>query len=182
MMKLQLAKKKGDISTVLRSSEDTDAMQITEMSEDSLGSAHAGEIDRTSTLDVRDQFAGNNSFALPAEPNMMGMLQAELGAGHGGTGPVENDDDNETVGEFWTMAIHEAGAVRVERVNLLSDEPVDTRSTPRSATPPRGPGKSPVPGQPSRPGSSPIPGLDDLKIDNGGTLEEAATGLLEMFN
>ncbi|MEQ9409482.1 MAG: Flp pilus assembly protein CpaB [Fuerstiella sp.] len=193
-MKLTLAIRKGTISTVLRSSEDMDKIKITELTEDSLNGTNHGEIKRRSTLEVQEQFTETPGFVLPdPEPNIMTQLQAELELnGPSGSGPVPPAETNtEDDDQYWVMAIHQGGGVRVERVNLNSDEPIDTTGTKLPAvTAPRtkpAAGLEPV----AVPGSDSLPSIPELNpesaddADNGGLseLQEAATGLLDdLFN
>lgn len=171
-MKLQLAKKKGDISTVLRSSEDKEAIEIAGMEEDSLTGNRRNEIDQRSALDTRDAAA----FEVP-EFNLGGMF-AELEAAAQDNGPVasapiqvqkeavENIDKN-----IWIMAIHESGNVRVEQVDLTSDIPKDTSAERRNNLPMAAPGSSPVPA---------LPGLEGLDLD--ADLEDAFSALPDLLN
>ncbi|MCA9048793.1 MAG: Flp pilus assembly protein CpaB [Planctomycetaceae bacterium] len=171
MMKLTLAKRTGDISTVMRSSEDMDEISITEITEDNLKGREVGGINTTSTLDIGEQLGGFG-FSLPGPESIMGQLEAEYHGVPQASGPVAATApaEEEDKGEYWTMAIHESGAVRVEKVNLKSDEPIDTtgRSTPSA------PKVGPLP--------VPQAGLDDLGLGGSGDLEEAASGLLDLLN
>ena len=184
MMRLQLAKKKGEITTSLRSSEDMDSVTIAEMTEADLSSTTSNRNDGASTLDVREIYQDEpeeGGFKLPEEPGMHALLQESMNNGQpGGTGPIAMVDDLDDPSQYWTMAIHEAGGVRVEKVNLLSDAPIDRsgRST-KSAAGAKGAGPSGT-----GPALGPIPGIDDLNLGGGdsGDLEKAASGLLEMFN
>ena len=164
MMKLTLAKKKGDISTVLRSSEDMDEINIAEMTEETIEGRGGDVISSTSTLDVESAFS-NERFALPAEPVMTSLFQTEPQA----SAPVVAANVADDAGDFWTMAIYEAGAVRVEKVNLKSDEPIDTSASRTTIK--------------VKPEAVPIPqpGLDDLDLESGG-IEEAASSLMDLLN
>jgi len=184
LMKITLARKKGTISTALRSSEDVDKIRLTEMTEDSLSGGHPGDLSQVSSRDTRN--SEQPAFVLPEDSsqNIMNQLQAELQlTGPSGSGPVAGLDDSD---QYWTMAIHEAGAVRVERVNTSSDEPLDTRGGSQTNKPTTG-AKAATPKVPGIGDLPPIPGLGgDAGGDEGGsgleTLEEAATGLLDLFN
>lgn len=176
MMRLQLAKKKGDISTVLRSSEDTDAIDIAGMDESSLTAGPRSEVDQTSSQEAFGAlgFGGDGGgFALPemeADNSIMENLKAEVGA-NGGSGPV--GDQGPVIPEnVWVMAIHEGGGVRVEHVSTDSDIPKDTSGGGVI----RGSG-GPAPGMPGRGGPDPdLPPMEGL-----GGLDELASGFLEEF-
>ena len=183
LMKITLARKKGTISTALRSSDDIDKIRLAEMSEDSL-SGHRGDLNTASSRDTR--MSDQPAFVLPEDSsqNIMNQLQAELQLnGPSGSGPVGTDDSD----QYWTMAIHEAGAVRVERVNTNSDEPIDTRGGSRTDKPVTGNAAA----MPKIPEMGKLPSIPGLGGDEGGNeggsglegLEEAASGLLEgLFN
>jgi hypothetical protein len=182
MMRLQLAKKKGEITTSLRSSEDMDSMTLAEMTEEDLNSTTSNRNDGVSTLDIReihqiDEDEDEGGFRLPEEPGMHALLQESMNHGQpGGTGPIAMVDELSDPSKYWTMAIHEAGGVRVEKVNLLSDEPIDTSGkSAKGRTGSKG-------GAVMAPATGPIPGIDDLDLGDSGDLEKAASGLLEMFN
>lgn len=166
-MKLELARRKGDISTVLRSSEDKEAIDIAGMDESSLTGGPKSDVDETSSQG--DNVAGG--FALPEmdmamDKGLMENLQAEMG-GKQGSGPV--GPEAPVIPEnVWIMAIHEGGGVRVEHVSTDSDIPKDTSG-----------GAGLVPGNiavPSRGGPTPggVPELEGL-----GGLDEMASGLME---
>ena len=158
-MKLTVANRKGTISTVLRSAEDMDKSKVAGVTEDILSGARQGELDHRSALDVRNGLDDEpQGFALQAdEPNIMEQLQLELDEnGPAPSGPIPPEDDSD---EYWTLAIHEGGAVRVERVNLKSDEPIDTRNVPSpvGASAPTGPNTAGAGGG----GFNLPPGFDD---------------------
>lgn len=167
-MKLQLAKKKGDISTILRSSSDKEIIDIAGIEEDSLNGRRS-DINEASTLDTRV-----NAEAETPEFNFGGMF-AQLEAAAQDNGPVASapvmaakDTQDEAT---WIMAIYESGSVRVEHVNLTSDTPKDTYSAGRSSLP-----TVPVPGVPVPATPAALPGLEDLGLDE--TLES----LPDLFN
>lgn len=170
MMKLAVAKKKGQISTVLRSSEDKDEIDFAGMDDSFLTSrGDTARIDDKSSLDTM----GPVGFALP-EMDMMKNLQAEMGD-NGGSGPMQAV--TETIPQnIWVMAIHEGGQVRVEHVNEDSDVPKDTRGNSGPAVP----GNLTIPGR----GGAPSGGSADPDLDLGAGLsglEEIASGLSESF-
>ncbi len=179
-MTVTLASKKGTISTALRNSEDLDKIRLAGMTEDSLSGSRPGDLDTRSTRDTRT--TDIDGFKMPESPqNIMSQLQAELVVnGPTGSGPVTGMDDND---QYWIMAIHEAGAVRVERVNTESDEPIDTRGGSRENKPTSG-GPAAMPAIPGAGSLPPIPGLGGGEGGQGGLkeLEEAANGLLDLFN
>lgn len=188
MMTLQLAKKKGTISTSLRNNEDTDSIATAVMTEDVLESART-EVDETSILDGDD--GGIAGFRIPEaepkperqpEPTMQAQLLSAMNDGKTGPVTVAVAQPNDT----WTMAIYEGNGIRVEQVNLASDVPVDTRGSyggggfnpALGGT--KGAGGDPKaagPGGPSAggPGGS-VPGLDAL------TDEETQQDLIEQFS
>ena len=170
-MKLQLAKKKGDISTVLRSSEDKEAIEIAGMEEDSLTGYRRNEIDQRSALDIR----ADTDFVVP-EFNLGGTF-AELEAAAQDHGPVASAPvkaKKNTINEnIWIMAIHESGNVRVEHVDLTSDIPKDTSAAGRNGL------LAAAPVMPALPGLDDL-GLDDLGLDDG--LEEVISSLPDLFN
>ena len=165
-MKLTLAKKKGQISTVLRSSEDKDEVEFNGMDESFLTSrGDSARISDVSSLDTMME----GGFALP-EMDMMTNLQAEMGD-NGGSGPIQ-PAVAEVPQNTWIMAIHEGGQVRVEHVNEDSDVPKDTRGSSSPAMP----GAIGVPSRAGAPSGG--PGGPDLGAGLGG-LEEIVEGLSE---
>jgi len=171
MMILELADTKGEISTVLRSSADKDEIAMTGMTENDLEGAGTGTLNATSTLDVGDVLGG---FALPPEEPEGIIAQLENEFGPVRSEPLVQEDDDE---DFWTMAIYESGMVRVEKVNLKSDTPVEksVQQLPLSGASKR---DSPQGGLPS----APVGGLEGIEeLDEGG-LEELTSGLLDLFN
>ena len=169
-MILELADTKGEISTVLRSSADKEEISMTGMSENDLEGSGTGALNATSTLDVGTGLGG---FALPLdEPeDIVAQLKNEFIPAR--SEPLVQHDDE----EFWTMAIYESGMVRVEKVNLKSDVPIDTSVQP---LPLSGASKSSSPqsAEPSAPTGEP----EDLEGLDPEALEELTSGLLDMFN
>ena len=165
MMILELADTKGEISTVLRSTADKEQIAMTGISENDLEGSGTGALNATSTLDVGEGLGG---FALPLDEREDIVAQLENEFLPARSEPlVRNDDD-----EFWTMAIYEAGTVRVEKVNLKSDVPIDTsvQPLPLSGASKRG---SPQSAEPSAPTGEP----EELE-----GLEELTSGLLDMLD
>ena len=174
MMKLQLAKKKGDISTVLRSSEDKEMIEFAGLEEDSLTGGRRSELNDQSALDNRLE-AG---FAVP-EFNLGGMF-AELEAAAQDNGPTASAPvmaSKDRTENTWIMAIHESGSVRVEHVDLTSDVPKDTTAAGRN-TLPAAPGTMPGAVMPLTPAT--LPGLEDLGL--GADLEETISALPDLLN
>ncbi len=170
MLILELADTKGDISTVLRSSSDKEQISMTGITENDLEGGNSDAVNSTSTLDVGRGLGG---FALPPEEpeGIIAQLANEFGPVR--SQPLVEDDDE----EFWTMAIYEAGIVRVEKVNLNSDVPIEKSE---QQLPLNGASKSSSPqgGLPS----APVGGLEGPEgLDEGG-LEELTSGLLDLFN
>ena len=167
----------GSISTCLRSAEDDELSNVAAVTDDFLSNGiHA--IDRRSSADKRAELAEEFNeeeplgFELPSdedeekddsEDTVLAELAAEMEADANivASAPAELKSDKED--EFWLMAIHEHGAVRVARVNLNSDAPIDkTESTQApTATEP-----VPAPTQPLNGGTIPqLPpgsGLEEL--------------------
>ena len=144
------------------------------MNEDSLNGNQPGKINTRSTLDVLQESVAQPAFALPSQPDIMSQLQSELEPeGPSGSGPVPQDEDDSD--QFWTMAIHQAGTVRVEKVNMKSDEPVDTTGS--------GP-EADVAGPVTLPVDDALSSGSPNGADKGGLeeLEKAASGLLDLFN
>lgn len=185
-MRLNTAKRKGVISTLLRSSEDLDAIKMAVFSEDDLH-GNRTEINDSSALDTMEEPVETPplAFNLGPEPDIMTSLQAELDEGHSGmSGPVEEKKEKDD--DFWTMAIHQGGSVRVEKVNLLSEEPVATTGPSAVVDSPTSTGTQPLTGAvegipefpmpfptgPSKSGESGEPEED---------LEKKAAELLELF-
>jgi len=179
MMTLKLAQDKGKISTVLRSNEDKEEITVAEVSEESLDGKSRGGINDTSTVGAFDHLKEPEveGFFMPeAEPQQSqqpqpGMMDALAGMFAAATEPAVEQKE-----EFWTMTIHERGAKRRERVNLLSEEPF---YEPEPSRPMMGPpGSGP---QPDTKGQR--PGPEDLDLNFGDSdLEEAASDLIEQLN
>lgn len=171
MLLLKMAQDKGKLSTVLRSNEDKEEISLAEVSEDVLDGGVKSELNETSTVGAFDALKEIDSpFAMPDEEpesdqdaNLMSQLMAEV--------EVEVEEP-----EIWTMTIHEGGNRRRERVNVDSEEPLYEPSYGPPASGPTGPDPDDHPGQmPEMP--------EGLEIDFGdGGFEEAASGLLDMFN
>lgn len=132
-MRLTTAKKKGTISTLLRSTDDKDSINVSQFSEDDLHGTQR-EINDISTLDTLNEAVPDPiGFNLDADNDIRAQLQAELTEN---TPEPGRDNERTEDDEFWTMAIHEGGGVRVERVSMVSDEPIDTsgRNSPAGRT------------------------------------------------
>ena len=166
LMKLQLAKKKGSLSTSLRSSEDKESISIAEMTDEALDSTRS-QIDETSVLDGPEEEGG---FALPEDEDMQSLLRTAMNDGK--TGPVGQPAEEQTE-DSWVMAIYESNGIRVENVSLDSTVPIDTRGTygggggldPSAFAGPKTPGAGPAMGDPGASGG--IPGLDSLLNEGG---------------
>ncbi|MCR9201974.1 MAG: Flp pilus assembly protein CpaB [Planctomycetaceae bacterium] len=170
--KVNLAMKQGDITTVLRSTEDTEKINIASLDENGM-SGRGGDVDTTSSQPQQaDTIAEEPAFdlsVLDEGVDMMASLMAESNP-KGGSGPVNsatNSLDSAMPADTWIMAIHENGAVRVEHVSTVSDIPIDTTGNgpalPGPAgVPPRGGAADPgVLG----PGSPTLEGLEDSLSD-----------------
>lgn len=175
MMTLAVAKKKGSISTALRSSEDMEKIKLTEVSEDSFTGGQNTQINTRSTMDLLQEPEPTQGFALPT-PDIMSQLQAELVTEPVASGPVPAQPGDH---DYWTIAIHSGGSVRVERVNQSSEEPIDTTGRPESRSAPTGLPQGSAAGLPAPKGPD---SKADGKDNGFEELEEAAAGLLDLFN
>jgi len=162
--KVNLAMKQGDITTVLRSTEDTDAIEVASLDEHGL-SGRADGVDETTSQPV--ELPSFDLSAFDEGMDMMANLMAEADT-KGGSGPVGPPAVNSDMpADTWVMAIHEGGAVRVEHVSTVSDIPIDTTGSGVSlpgaiCPPPRGGAAGPgVLG----PGSPTLEGLEDSLSD-----------------
>ena len=129
---------KGTISTSLRSAEDDELGNVAAVTDEFLNDG-VHSIDKRSSHDVRAELAENFSedeeiggFVLPDEEEtkepeneVVAGLAAELedDSAAFASAPVPKEEKQD---EFWLMAIHEHGTVRVARVNLNSEDPIDT--------------------------------------------------------
>lgn len=168
MMRLQLAMKKGDISTVLRSNDDKDEIDIQDLTEESLEGRSRENINETSVVGFLEPT--ETSFTLPAEADEPSMF-SQLSASYENASPVVPEN-------YWTMNIYEGGTVRRERVNLDSEDPLvsDDKTNPETNSNPAG--SSPIL-QGLNGVSTTGPSESSGKADG---LEAAAAGLLELFN
>ncbi|MEP3481886.1 MAG: Flp pilus assembly protein CpaB [Fuerstiella sp.] len=132
-MKLTLARKKGDLSTMLRSNSDKGEIDLAVLSEESLFGGREDTINETSS----NQFDGlGDAFQMPelisddddleneAPINMFAQLQAVSGEAGMATGPMEA---LASTPETWTMTIFERGVGRRVEVNVDSEEPLDLK-------------------------------------------------------
>lgn len=139
-MKLTLARKKGELSTMLRSNSDKGEIEMSVMSEEGLFGGSANEINETSSnmFDGLADAASEMSFQMPElvsgeteenreTPNMFAQLQAVSGSDEMVSGPVSALDSTP---QTWTMTIFERGVGRRVEVNLDSEEPVEVNQTP----------------------------------------------------
>lgn len=185
-MKLMVATRKGTISAVLRSNEDMGKTKIAELSEDALTGGISGQVDDTSALDVQRELQNFNT-ARDESPTIAQQLRSELdNSGPFTSGPVPNPEENTEDGneDFWTMAIHESGAVRVVKVNTKSDEPIDTTGSRAGRLPGASavPGSAPTGGFALPPEFDPdLPGTEQNGLDEDDLeeLEESVTGALD---
>lgn len=188
-MKLTVANRKGTISTVLRSNEDMDKTKIAEVTEDILSGASSGQLERRSALDVQHNLNDSPNFLVADQPptTIVEQLRSELdNSGPFASGPVPNPEENTEDGDedFWTMAIHESGAVRVVKVNTKSDEPIDTTGSRAGRLPGASavPGSAPTGGFALPPEFDPdLPGTEQNGLDEDDLeeLEESVTGALD---
>lgn len=174
MLLLKIAQDKGSISTVLRSNEDKEELNVAEMSENYLDGGSRSVINEISTVGFFDDLKEpETAFALPEEvveptpTNVAMMAQLE---------PVAVN----TEPEFWTMTIHSGGSRRRERVNMNSEEPLYEPSGSGPMT------SGPMPAGPATPGMKAGPSAqlpEGLNIDFGSDdLDAAASGLLDLLN
>lgn len=167
MMKLQLAMKKGDLSTVLRSNDDKDEIDIQDLTEDSLEGRSRENINETSVVGFLDPLA-EPQFSSPNDSDQTSMF-GQLAASYESEDPIASEN-------YWTMNIYEGGTVRRERVNLDSEDPLASGLTPAGENSSNPAASTPV-----------LQGLNELSTGsetNGKPdgLEAAAAGLLELFN
>lgn len=135
-MKLTLARRKGDLSTMLRSNSDKSEIDLTVLSEENLLGGSSSPINETSSGDFN--VLEESSFQMP-EPDveedtstdMFAQLQAVSGEDKMTSGPVQVLD---SVPQTWTMTIFERGVGRRVEVNLDSDEPPEINQTPPTPT------------------------------------------------
>jgi hypothetical protein len=160
--------------------------KIAELSEDALTGGISGQVDDTSALDVQRELQNFNT-AKDESPTIAQQLQSELdNSGPFTSGPVPNPEENTEDGDedFWTMAIHESGAVRVVKVNTKSDEPIDTTGSRAGRLPGASavPGSAPTGGFALPPEFDPdLPGTEQNGLDEDDLeeLEESVTGALD---
>lgn len=136
-MRLTLAQKKGELSTMLRSNSDKGEIEMASMSEEGLFQGNASEINESSTS-VFDGLANDSTFKMPElvsgeteknreTPDMFAQLQAVSGANEMVSGPVDALD---IAPKTWTMTIFERGIGRRVEVNVDSEEPLEVNQTP----------------------------------------------------
>ncbi|MEZ6130683.1 MAG: Flp pilus assembly protein CpaB [Planctomycetaceae bacterium] len=179
MMRLEIGKKKGTISTVLRSNDDREEVKIKDMTEESLDGRSRDVINETSVVSSYDSHM-DDGLTLPAEQEQPGIFNA-LAANFAGSGPVTQTED------YWTMNIHEGGTLRRERVNLKSENPLVDEPSPsqKSSSKPAAslPTLEGIEGFESDEGFRLPEGMDaELTESDLDGLEQAASGLLELFN
>ncbi len=174
---LQLARKKGDLSTTLRSNADVDEANVAELSEDNLEFIGAKTPRDVSALNVREQ--AGPAFQLPSQGSLLNQLQNEWSPGLDpsteqpfASGPVSPPGVMVAAAQpenVWKIAIHENGSVREVEVKLDPDDPVAT------------PADAPADTEDEVSGS--VWDLDE-KLDGAldVDLKKAASGLLELLN
>lgn len=134
-MKLALAQKKGQITTMLRSNADDQEIELSELSEEGLFGSREGEINQTSStmFDSLADAPPQMTFQMPdmgaAEPtpepqpsDMFAQLQSMTTDNQMATGPVQA---LQQVPQTWTMTIYERGVGRRVDVNLDSEDPIE---------------------------------------------------------
>lgn len=167
-MLLPLAQSKGQLSIMLRSNSDKDELNSAGVTTADLEAN--GEVNTTSTLDIRSELGlglPESGFVLPEmerkPPSVISQLQHEVQ----GSGPI-GEQHTRPPANTWTIAIYEKGGVRVEAVNLDSDEPIPTKKETSS-----------------KPSANPV--VDELTSglnpdsDPGSELEEATSGLWDLL-
>ena len=165
LLKVNLAMKQGDITTVLRSSEDTDAIDIASLDENGLSGRPDG-VDETTSQPM--ELPSFDLSAIDEGIDMMANLMADADT-KSGSGPISPPAglSSDMPEDTWIMAIHESGVVRVEHVSTVSDIPIDTTGSGVTVpgaigVPPRGGAADPgVLG----PGSPTLEGLEDSLSD-----------------
>lgn len=171
-MKLTLARRKGDLSTMLRSNSDKSEIDLTVLSEESLFGGREETINETSSND----FDGlGDSFRMPelvsgTEPmGMFAQLQAVSGETEMVSGPM---DALASTPQTWTMTIFERGIGRRVEVNLDSEEPLEINQS-QSVAP------SVVPNNSTSDAMSAAFGPSDDGHQSGPSLEELTSGISE---
>ena len=172
MLMLQLSQDKGSLSTVLRSNDDKEELNVAEMSEDYLDGSSRTVLNDVSSLGFFDNLKEPvNEFAMPAETNDSKTEQPQLMA----------HVEEVAKPQYWTMTIHEGGSRRREKVNLDSEQPL---YDPAAYSPPTsGPASAGMKaGGPGGPRTGPVGMLPD-GLDFGDTdLDDLASELLELLN
>lgn len=168
---VMIAMKKGDISTVLRSTEDKETIDVATLDDSDLNGRSGGGVDETTSQDAEALPA----FNLPGIDEGIGMMKNLMAESDtkGGSGPVTDTTNglrSDMPEDTWIMAIHEGGAVRVEHVSTVSDIPIDTTGNGNGALP----GAIGVPprGGAAAPGIDSLPGIEDLDEQLSGLIEE----------
>ena len=136
---LELGKKRGSLSTVLRRTSDDVEVAASELTEADLD-GNLPDLDTRSTLDSRTEVP---TFAMPGEESsesLFGQLQREF------HGPDSVAEAAPAEPNTWTIAIWEGSDVRLESVCLDSDLPIPTKKADPVPSGPAGPsGQLPVP-------------------------------------
>ncbi len=158
---LELAKTRGQMSTVLRGNGDDVEVAALELSENELDGNHAPELNTVTSRDANRDIEQNSA------DSMLRELQSAFGGSK--TGPAAAVEP--VAEETWQMAIWEGTDVRVDTVYLNSDLPVpDQTNEPTPAKAPQGTIQVPVPPDANAEGD-----LEGLEIFEG--LKEAASDL-----
>lgn len=139
-MKLTLARRKGDISTMLRSNSDKGEIDLAVLSEESLFGGRGEAINETSSnmFDKLDEasfkmpelVSGEDEATRETPMGMFAQLQAVTGENEMVSGPTEALSSTP---QTWTMTIFERGVGRRVEVNVDSEEPLEINQTPSSA-------------------------------------------------
>lgn len=178
-MKLTLARKKGDISTMLRSNSDKGEIDLTVLSEESLFGGSEEKINETSSnvfdetlgadFEMPELVSGEDDPARETPMGMFAQLQAVSGENSMGSGPVESLN---SAPQTWTMTIFERGVGRRVEVNLDSEEPLEINSTQSAAS-------SVMPDTSAGDAMSKAFGPSDSGHQSGPSLDELTSGFSE---
>jgi len=169
---LELGKKRGSLSTVLRRTDDDIEVASSKMTEDDL-EGRLPDVDARSALDARSDVP---VFSMP-DPDSPGSLFSQLQREFRGSGPAAEPVPAEA--NTWTIAIWEGSDVRLELVNLDSDLPVPTRKENPVPTMPAAPSFQLPQADPIFGGEQPG-GFEALEVMEG--LKEAASDLWKLFD
>ena len=134
-MKLTLARRKGDLSTMLRSNSDKGEIDLAVLSEESLFGSGEEKINETSsndfdslgeTFQLPELVSGGDDLSHEKTTDMFTKLEAVSGESETemGSGPMEA---LASTPQTWSMTIFERGVARRVEVNVDSEEPLEPK-------------------------------------------------------